>query len=135
MTAEQKFQNVDAYIDAFPENAKAAMELLRKTIKNAAPDAEEVISYAMPGYKQNGVAIWFAAYKNHYAIYVRPKIHEAFAAELAPYKQTKSAVHFLYGKPLPEKLVTDITQFAVAENLKDFLLKKASKAKKKIDKK
>jgi uncharacterized protein YdhG (YjbR/CyaY superfamily) len=125
--AKTAFKTVAEYIEMFPGPVQKALEKLRQIIRKAAPEAEEVISYAMPGYKQNGVAIWFAAYKNHYAIYVRPKIHEAFAAELAAYKQTKSAIHFSYTGTLPEKLIADITQYAIAENLENARLKKEAK--------
>ena len=61
-------ETVDQYIAAFPADVKKRMQQLRKTIKAAAPKADELISYQMPGYKYFGMLVYFAAFKNlHHA--------------------------------------------------------------------
>ena len=109
-------KNVDEYIAQFPPDVKVALESLRKTIKAAAPKAEELISYMMPAYKLNGVLVYFAGYKNHIGFYGTPSGHEAFAKELSGYKAGKGSVQFPLDKPLPLSVVKKIVKFRVAEN-------------------
>ena len=77
---------VDEYISAFPKEIQTRLQQVRKTIKAAAPGAEEAISYGIAGYKLNGVLVYFAGYKNHIGFYPVPSGMQAFEKELAPYK-------------------------------------------------
>ena len=120
-------KNVDEYIAQFPPDVKTALESLRKTIKAAAPKAEELISYMMPAYKLNGVLVYFAGYKNHIGFYGTPLGHEAFAKELSGYKSGKGSVQFPLDKPLPLKLITQIVKFRVAQNNEKATVKKPVK--------
>jgi uncharacterized protein YdhG (YjbR/CyaY superfamily) len=109
-------QNVDAYIKQFPATVQTSLQQLRKTIKAAAPKAEEVISYAMPAYKYNGMLVYFAGYKNHIGFYGTPSGHEAFEKELSVYKRGKGSVQFPVDEPLPLSLITKIVKFRVKKN-------------------
>ncbi len=123
---------VDEYMLQFPENVKEALEKLRKTIKAAAPKAEEIISYAMPAYKYHGVLVYFAGYKNHIGFYGTPSGHQAFEKELSIYKSGKGSVQFPIDKPLPLSLISKIVKYRVAENLEKAKTKsEAGKNKKK----
>ncbi len=62
-------QNIDAYIAAFPPEVQQILEKIRRTVRAAAPAAREVISYRMPAFKQNGILVYFAAFKNHIGLY------------------------------------------------------------------
>ena len=87
-------------------------------VKESAPDAEEKISYQMPGYYLNGGLVWFGAYKNHIGFY--PLISsddEAFNRELAAYRGTKGSLHFPLDKPMPYDLIRKIVRLRLAENL------------------
>ena len=117
-------ENVDAYIKQFPKNVQEALQQLRKTIRAAAPKAEEVISYKMPGYKFHGMLVYFAGYKNHIGFYAAPTGHEAFKKELSVYKTGKGSVQFPLDQPLPLKLVTQIVKFRVAQNKEKAAAKK-----------
>jgi uncharacterized protein YdhG (YjbR/CyaY superfamily) len=119
-------KTVDEYLLQFPENVKEALEKLRKTIKAAAPKAEEIISYAMPAYKYNGVLVYFAGYKNHIGFYGTPSGHEAFEKELSIYKSGKGSVQFPLDKALPLSLITKIVKYRVAENLRKATAKSAA---------
>ncbi len=119
--------NVNEYIAAFPKNVQQLLNQLRKTIKTAAPKAAEVISYGMPGYKQNGMLVYFAAYKNHIGFYGTPMGHKAFEKELAAYKSGKGSVQFPLDKPLPLKVIAQIVKFRVAKNEEKALEKKTVK--------
>jgi uncharacterized protein YdhG (YjbR/CyaY superfamily) len=109
-------KNADEYIQQFPEKQQAALKEIRKAIKAAAPAAEEVISYQMPAYKQNGPLVYFAGYKNHIGFYPTPSGIEAFKKELAVYKSAKGSVQFPIDQPLPLALIKKMVQFKIKEN-------------------
>ncbi len=109
---------VDEYIAQFPEEVQSALRKVRTTIKEAAPQAEERISYGMPGYFLNGRLVWFGAHKKHIGFYPTTSGIEAFSEELAEYKGAKGSVQFPLDKPVPYALIAKIVRFRVAENLK-----------------
>lgn len=108
---------IDEYISGFPPETQEIMEQLRAAIKAAAPQAEEVISYAMPGYKLNGMLVWFGAHANHIGFYPRGSGIETFEKELAGYKVSKGTVQFPLNKPLPIGLIKKMVKFRVKENM------------------
>jgi len=111
------FNNVDEYISTFPKETQELLKQVRKTIRQAAPDADESISYGMPAYKLNGKPlVYFAAFKNHIGFYATPTGHKEFADELSKYKQGKGSVQFPLDKPMPLDLIERITKFRVKEN-------------------
>jgi uncharacterized protein YdhG (YjbR/CyaY superfamily) len=111
--------SVDDYLAAVPEDARAALEKLRKTIKAAAPGATEVISYQIPAYKYHGLLVGFAAFKDHCTFHVMsPGLIRAHAAELKGYDLGKGSIRFPADKPLPAALVTKLVKARIAENHK-----------------
>ena len=116
--------DIDAYIAGFPEPIQNLLEEVRATIKRTAPEAGEMISYGMPAFRQNGMLVYFAAFKNHIGFYPLPLGIEAFREELSAYKGTKGSVHFPLNKPLPVELIARIVNFRIDENRKKALLKK-----------
>lgn len=121
---------VNEYFSTLPEQARNTLELLRKTIKKAAPEAEEVISYQMPAFKFHGVLVYYAAFKNHYSFFPASKVIEKFKHKLTAYKTSKGTIQFPFGQPLPADLITEIVQFRVKENLEKQLAKISAKSKK-----
>ncbi len=111
------FKTIDEYIYSFPKDIQAILEKTRKTIRNAAPEAEEAISYQMPTFKLNGNLVYFAAYKNHIGFYPIPSGIEAFKDELAPYIAGKGTLRFPLDKPIPYDLIKKIVIFRVKENM------------------
>ena len=109
--------SVDEYIAQFPEDVQQILLKIRATIKEAAPDAVEKISYQMPGYFQNGGLVWFAAHKRHIGFYPKPSGMAALE-ELSEYKGTKGSVHFPFDEPVPYDLIAKIVKLRLAENLK-----------------
>lgn len=106
--------NFESYIDQFPESTQVLLISIQKAIKEAAPHAEECISYGMPAFKQNGKPlVYFAAYRHHIGFYATPTGHEAFKDELSKYKQGKGSVQFPINDPIPLDLIQRITQFRV----------------------
>ena len=116
--------DIDQYISGFPKETQQLLQQIRTAIKKAAPKAEEVISYGMPGFKLNGMLVWFAGYKNHIGFYPKPSGIEAFRKELSVYKYAKGSVQLPLDKPLPTALITKIVKFRMAENLQKAELKK-----------
>jgi uncharacterized protein YdhG (YjbR/CyaY superfamily) len=112
------FRSIDEYIAGFPEETQRTLEELRATIKAAAPNAEEIISYGMPCFALKGNLVYFAVAKNHIGFYPTPSGIEAFKDELSIYEGAKGSVKFPRDKPLPLKLIGKIVEFRVAENLK-----------------
>jgi len=112
-----KFKTVEEYFGAFPQATQKIMASLRATIKAAAPDAEEKISYNMPAFMQQGMLVYYAAYDGHIGFYPTPSGIAAFKKELAGYKSAKGSVQFPIHQPLPLDLVTRIVQFRVEENI------------------
>ncbi len=111
-----KFTTIDDYIALQREQIQPTLELLRQTIRDAAPEAEELISYSMPAFKYKGALVWFHTYKNHYAVYMRPHILDAFRSRLSEYVVSKSAVQFPINELFPIELVTEMVLFAVECN-------------------
>lgn len=116
-TSRKQFQTIDEYIATFTENVQDILQEIRKVIQEAAPEAEEAISYGMPTFKLNGNLVHFAAYDKHIGFYPAPSGIEAFKDELSPYKGGKGSVQFPIDKPLPLDLVEKIVIFRVKENL------------------
>jgi uncharacterized protein YdhG (YjbR/CyaY superfamily) len=108
---------VEDYIAGFPASTQKLLKQVRKTIKAAAPKADESISYGMPGYKLNGKPlVYFAGYEHHIGFYATPTGHKKFEKQLSKYKQGKGSVQFSIDEPMPLKLITDIVKFRVSEN-------------------
>jgi uncharacterized protein YdhG (YjbR/CyaY superfamily) len=117
MQQKGKFSNVDEYIALHPAPIRKGLDLLRKTIKQAAPGAEETISYKMPAYKLNGMLVFFAAMKNHFGFYPTASPMITFREKLKGYETSKGAIRFPLDKPIPVKLVSEIVKWKVKENL------------------
>ncbi len=110
-------RTIDEYIAAFPDDVQKILEKIRITIRKAAPNAEEAISYQMPTFRLNGNLVYFAAYKKHIGLYPAPRGNERFKKELASYEGGKGTVRFPLDKPIPFDLITRIVKFRIEENL------------------
>ena len=109
-------RDVDDYLARVPEEARATLEKLRKTIKAAAPMASEVISYQMPMYKHHGMLVGFAAFKDHCSLYPGSAVMNAHKEELKRYGTSKGTIRFPANKPLPAALVKKLVKARIAEN-------------------
>jgi len=114
LTTRKRPQDVEEYIQAYPRNVQVLLQKMRKAIRKAAPDAEEIISYSMPAYRQNGILVWFAAFKNHIGFYPGVSGIERFKTELSRFKSSKGSVQFPIDKPLPLGLVGRIVKYRVS---------------------
>lgn len=116
-SAETTPQTIDEYIAGFPPDIQHILERIRETVREAAPDAEEAISYQMPTFKLEGNLVHFAAYKDHIGFYPTPSGIENFDAQLSSYKTAKGSVRFPLDEPIPYDVISEIVRFRVSENL------------------
>ena len=120
----KNIKDVDQYIAVQPVAIQERLEKLRQTIKAAAPDAQEVISYNMPAYKLNGMLLYFAAHTNHIGLYPMAAGIEAFKDELTKYETSKGTVQFTYDRSIPIGLVKKIVKFRAQQNIEKAAAKK-----------
>lgn|SRR5574341_705735 len=111
------FKTIDEYMGIFPKNVQKILQQLRQTIRKAAPQAEEAISYQIPTFKLNGNLVHFAAWKNHIGFYPTSTGITAFKKELSLYQGAKGSVQFPISEPLPLSLISRIVKFRVKENV------------------
>jgi uncharacterized protein YdhG (YjbR/CyaY superfamily) len=114
--SRKKAETIDEYIERFPKPVRIRLEAMRKTIRRAAPNAVEVISYSMPAYRQDGILVWFAGFKNHIGLYPGASGIARFKKELSGYKSAKGSVQFPHDGPLPLALVIRIVRYRVRES-------------------
>ena len=112
-----KPKTIDEYLAALSADKRAALENLRKTIRAAAPKAEECISYQLPAFRQNGMLVGFGATSKHCAFYLMSSSTvEAHQEELKDYDTSKGTIRFQADKPLPAALVRKLVKARIAEN-------------------
>jgi len=115
-----RFTSIDEYIATFPQEVQKILEEIRATIKDAAPDAKEKISYQMAAFELSDKdLIYFAGWKKHISLYPVPAGDEAFEKKISKYVAGKGTLKFPLDKPLPMKLISKIVEYRVADNLKN----------------
>jgi uncharacterized protein YdhG (YjbR/CyaY superfamily) len=115
-TNKKMLNEIDTYISSFPLVTQKRLSEIRSLIKQAAPAAEEIISYQMPAYKLHGMLVYFAGYKNHIGFYPTASGIKQFQLEIVAYKHSKGAVQFPINEPIPADLVARIVAFRIKEN-------------------
>ena len=126
----RKFKTVDEYFSVLPAKAKDSMKDMRATIKKAAPQAEELISYNMPAFKLKGMLVYYAAHKEHIGFYPVSSAVRAFEKDLDKYERSKGTIRFPLDKPIPVNLISKIVKFRVKENAEKAIAKEMKKANK-----
>ena len=120
---------IDEYIAAFPEHVAAILARIRATVRAAAPEAEETISYQMPAFRQNGILIYFAAFKNHIGVYPPVTGDARLENAVAKYAGEKGNLRFPLDRPIPYALIARIVKQRVRQNAG-----KATATKRKMEK-
>ena len=106
-----KAESIDDYISGFPPDVQAKLTLLRQSIKEIVPNAQEKISYGMPTFFLKKNLIHFAAFKNHIGVYAVPETNHAFRDELEKYKTGKGSIQFPLEDDLPIELIKNLVRF------------------------
>jgi uncharacterized protein YdhG (YjbR/CyaY superfamily) len=112
----RRFKDIDEYIAAQPTDVQTHLEGMRSAIREAAPEAEETISYAIPTFKLHGYLVHFGAFKDHVSFFPTSSGVSAFKKELTQYKTAPGTIQFPLDRPVPYDLVRRIILFRVKEN-------------------
>lgn len=110
-----KPSSIEEYFSWFSPEIQLKLQQIRNTLKEALPEAQEVISYHMPAFKTTEVLVYYAAAKNHIGFYPTNSGVSEFKKELEPYKTSKGAIQFPLEQPLPLDLIKDIALFRFFE--------------------
>lgn len=116
-TSKSTPKDIDDYIAGFPQDIQAILQKIRQTVKRAAPEATEKISYQMPTFYLNGNLVHFAAFKHHIGFYPTPSGTAKFKKEISGYQAAKGSIQFPLDQPMPYDLIRQIVEFRVKENL------------------
>jgi uncharacterized protein YdhG (YjbR/CyaY superfamily) len=126
-------KTADDYLDGVPENVRVTLEKLRKSIRAAAPKAEEIIRYGIVVYRQGDWLVGFGAFKNHCGFYVMSNsVLKRFEKEVAGYETATGTIRFPLDKVLPAALVKSIVKARMEENDAVRVLKEAKANAKKV---
>jgi uncharacterized protein YdhG (YjbR/CyaY superfamily) len=115
---KRKPRSIDEYLTVVNADQRTALENLRKTIRAAAPTAEECISYGIPAFRLNGGSlVFFGAWANHCAFYPGSSdTLKKFRNELSDFQTSKGTLRFSPDKPMPVALVKKLLKARIAEN-------------------
>ncbi len=117
MQRKKGYRSIDAYIESFPADIRQRLEAVRAAIRQAAPGAQEKISYQIPTFYLDGNLVHFAAFEKHIGFYPTPSGIAKFQKELSRYKSANGSVQFPLAEPLPIGLIQRIVKFRIEENL------------------
>jgi uncharacterized protein YdhG (YjbR/CyaY superfamily) len=126
----QKPKEIDRYIAQFPKNVQAILKRVRKTIRSAAPEASEVISYQMPAVKGHGILVYFAAWKEHIGLYPPIAGDPAIEKAAAKYAGPKGNLQFPLNEPIPYSLIERIVKLRVKQDNEKAEAKRAKRKNK-----
>jgi uncharacterized protein YdhG (YjbR/CyaY superfamily) len=126
MAKAQPPKDIDEYIARFPADVRVVLEQVRTTIRTAAPEAKETISYQMPAFKQHGILVYFAGWQQHIGLYPPVSGDKALEKDIAQYSGPKGNLQFPLDEPIPYDLIERIVKLRVKQDLANA----AAKAKK-----
>jgi uncharacterized protein YdhG (YjbR/CyaY superfamily) len=129
MITNQLPNTLPEYLSTLSPEMQETMLQIRNTIATAVPEAKEVFSYQMPGFKLHGSLIWFAAFKNHYSVFVVPKVLDLFREELKSFETSKSTIQFPLDYPVQVDLIIRMAQCGAKMNKEAAKLKVKPKKK------
>ncbi|WP_165230633.1 iron chaperone [Aquisphaera insulae] len=112
--AQSTHGTIDEYIASFPPDVQEILQKIRVTVSEAAPDAEETISYRMPAFRQKTILVYFAAFKNHIGLYPPVRGDQALLEAVAPYAGEKGNLRFPLDQPIPYDLIGRIVRLRAA---------------------
>jgi uncharacterized protein YdhG (YjbR/CyaY superfamily) len=124
MTHRSAPASIDEYIAAFPADVASILKRIRLTIRRAAPQAKEKISYKMPAFALDGDLIYFAAFKKHIGVYPPVRGDQRLRKELSQYRGEKGNLKFPLDEPIPYELLSKVVKFRLKEQQEKLRSKK-----------
>ena len=116
MAKPQKPKDIDGYISQFSADVQAILQKVRETIRHAAPEAKETISYMMPAFKQHGILVYFAAWEKHIGMYPPISGDKTLEKAIARYAGPKGNLQFPLDEPIPYDLIERIVKLRVKQD-------------------
>lgn len=116
MAKPQGLKDIDQYIATFPAEVQKVLEKVRQTIRGAAPDAKETISYQMCAFKQHGILVYFAAWTKHIGLYPPISGDKTLQKAVARYAGPKGNLQFPLNEPIPYDLIERIVKLRVKQD-------------------
>ena len=116
MPKPQASKDIDGYISQFPCDVQTILEQVRATIRKAAPEATEIISYQMPAFRRYGILVYFAAWKKHIGLYPPISGDKPLEEALARYAGPKGNLQFPVDEPIPYDLIERIVKLRVKQD-------------------
>lgn len=110
-------KDIDDYIALFSPEVQAILQKIRLTIKHAAPEAKETISYRMPAFALDGILVYFAAFKKHIGLYPPVRGDAKLEKSTSKYAGEKGNLRFPLNEPIPYDLIERIVKLRVRQNL------------------
>ena len=128
--AGERFETVEAYLEALPAGTRPVLEQVRAILRDALPDAEECVSYQIPALKIRGrPGLYFAGYAGHVGVYpASDALCAAVGAELAPYRVAKATLRFPLDAPVPDRLLRAVAAARRAEVVAEVEARQAARA-------
>ena len=130
MAKAQGPKDIDQYIATFPTEVQIVLRKVRQTIRDAAPDAKETISYRMPAFKQHGILVYFAAWEKHIGMYPPISGNKTLEKAIARYAGPKRNLQFPLDEPIPYDLIERIVKLRVKQDTAKAEAKRANRKKK-----
>ena len=109
-------KNIDEYIASYSPEVQAVLEKIRLTIRKAAPDAQETISYKIPAFRLNGILVYFAAFKKHIGLYPPVRGDARLVKAASAYAGEKGNLQFPLDESIPYGLIEKIVKLRVKLN-------------------
>lgn len=128
MAKSRRPADIDGYISQFSADVQVILERVRETIRNAAPEAKEIISYQMPAFKQHGILVYFAAWKKHIGMYPPISGDKSLEQAIARYAGAKGNLQFPLDEPLPLKLIERIVKLRLKQDAEKAAAKRKNKS-------
>jgi uncharacterized protein YdhG (YjbR/CyaY superfamily) len=113
----KKPANVQEYLASIPPTSRSTLNKLRRTIREVAPRATEVMSYGIPTFKDSRMLVAYAAFAHHCSFFpMNAALIGKFGKELGRFETSKGTVRFPIGGQLPSSVVKKIVRIRVRQN-------------------
>ncbi len=109
---------IDAHLASLPQPQRDTLRALRLTLRELLPDAVECISYNMPCFKVDGVAVaGFEGFKNHCSYFPHSGnvVQQVSGIPAWCTAATKGTLQFPVDRPLPKTVVRKLVKVRLAE--------------------